>query len=54
MNNSYIKGGLKELHRLQQLLLLFKSDAKSFFLIFFLKDSIFKEPFNLLSSFDHI
>ena len=42
------------MQRLQQLLLLFKSDLRSFFLMFFLKDSIFEEPFNLLSSFDHI
>ena len=42
------------MQRLQQLLLLFKSDVRSFFLMFFLKDSIFEELFNLLSSFDHI
>ena len=50
----YIKGSLQELQRLQQTLLLFKSDVRSFFLMFFLKDSIFEEPLNLLSSFDHI
>ena len=33
---------------------MFKSDDRSFFLMFFFKDSIFKEPLNLLSSFDHI
>jgi len=32
------------LQRLQQLLLLFKSDVRSFFLMFLSKDSIFKEP----------
>ena len=42
------------MQRLQQLLLLFKSDVRSFFLMFFLKDSIFEELFNLLSSFDLI
>ena len=31
-------------------MLLFKSDVRSFFLMFFLKDSILEEPFNLISS----
>ena len=33
---------------------MFKSDDRSFFIMFFFKDSIFKEPLNLLSSFDYI
>ena len=49
-----IKRSLQKLQRLQQLLLLFKTDVRSFFLIFFLKGSIFEEPFNFLCRFDHI
>ena len=51
--NRFIRGSLSELQKLLQLLLLFKSDVRSFLLTFFLNDSIFEDPFNLLSSFDH-
>ena len=56
-NNVYtikICGMYKLYNKTIGILLLFKSDVRSFFLMFFLKDSIFEEPFNLISSFDHI